>query len=151
MAKKKRVVKTKETESSKKIPIGVQIISVLYYICVVFFMFFGLLLIIFSAGIASFFATNIPEFATVFTAGAIIGMGIFFVALSILIFFVGRGLWKLKQWARIAAIILSILMIVYIIYLITLGFRVMRIIHLAIHAIIIVYLIFDKEVKKVFR
>jgi magnesium-transporting ATPase (P-type) len=158
--KKTEESRVKETKSLKTIPIGVKIISVLHYIASIIFIILGLFMIIFSGIMVS--AINSPEMSEIYSAyefdvtsiltqGFFIGVGVFFSALAFLVFFVGRGLWKLKPWARITAIIMSVLMILYEVYSIIVAFTFMQIIWLAIYIAIAVYLIFNKEVKKAFK
>jgi hypothetical protein len=156
MAKKKGTVKAKQTESakegdSKKIPVGVQVISVFYYICAVICILLGLLIVIFSAAIVSIFETQDPELLGVITAGVIVGLGILLVLLGVLTFFIRRGLWNLKPWARILAIILGIAAGAYAIYGMITAFGFMQIINLVISAVIAIYLIVNKEAKSAFK
>jgi lysylphosphatidylglycerol synthetase-like protein (DUF2156 family) len=156
MVKKKGTVKAKQAESikeesSKKIPVGVQVISVFYYICACFCVLVGLLILIFAGAIVSLLTADNPEFVGVITAGVIAGLGILLALLGVLTFFVGRGLWKLKPWARILAIILGIVAGIYAIYGMIKAFGFMQIINLAISAAIAIYLIVNKEVKRAFK
>ena len=158
--KKTEESKVKENKNSKTIPIGVKIISVLHYIASLIFIILGLFMIIFSGIMVS--VINSPEMIEIYSAyefdvtsiltqGFFIGVGVFFSALAFLAFFVGRGLWKLKPWARITAIIMSVLMIIYELYSMIIAFAFMQIMGLAIYIAIAVYLIFSKEVKKAFQ
>jgi hypothetical protein len=155
MPKTKKVTKVKKsevqkTESSKKIPIGVKIISILYYIAVGFFLITGLFIISFSGVIISTIISMDATLASVVTSGLVIGVGISLLILSVLVFFISRGLWKLRLWAKITVITISLLMVIYEIYLIITTFAFMQLIQLAIHAAIGIYLIFNKEAKKAF-
>lgn len=153
--KNKSVARVKQTESSKKMPVGVQIISVLHYIFAVLLALLGLFFIILSGLIVS--AVNSPEanidasIAAVITSGLIIGMGVFLIVVGVLIFFLGRGLWKLREWARITSIILSTLLVAYEIYSMITLFRFMEIVWLLIFAVVAVYLTFSKEAKTAFK
>jgi hypothetical protein len=155
MVKSKNTTRVKQTESSKKIPAGVQIISVLHYIFAVLLALLGLFFIILSGLIVS--AVNSPEanidpsIAAVITSGLIIGMGVFLIVVGVLIFFLGRGLWKLKEWARITSIILSALLVVYEIYYMIVSFAFMQIIWVLIFLAIGIYLTFSKEAKAAFK
>ena len=151
MVKRKQAVKVKQTESSKKIPVGVQIISVLYYIAAVVCVLTGLLLAIGANAIVSLLVSSAPELESIITGGLVIGLGILLVLLGVLAFFVGRALWKLKQWARILAIIVAIVGVAFAVYSMIKGFAFMQVIKLAIHAAIGIYLIFSKEVKEAFK
>lgn len=151
MAKKKETVKIKQTESSKKIPAGVQIISVFYYICAGLCVLLGLLVLILAKGIASYFGEQDAALLSVITPGLIVGLGVFLMLLGVLTFFIGRGLWRLRSWARILAIILGVVVAIYSIYSMITGFAFMQIINLAISGAIAIYLIVDKEAKGAFK
>ncbi len=83
--------------SGGKVPTGVKIIGVLYYIGA------GLTLL---GSIAFFVGMNF-----IFPGLGTIG-GIVLLVLAVLSFFVAKGLFKLKNWARIVVIILGVLGIV---------------------------------------
>src|SRR3989344_4428979 len=115
----------------KQIPTGVKIISVLYYIGAVLTFIFGLILL-FSADALSEF---IPGLGTLGIVGGIVLMGF-----GVLSFFIGRGLWKGSNWARIVAIILAVLGIISAIYAMTSGAIGSNIINLLINLLIGWYL-----------
>ncbi|HPD81685.1 MAG TPA: DUF2127 domain-containing protein [Candidatus Pacearchaeota archaeon] len=141
----------KTIKESRKIPVGVQIISVLYYIMTALLIVSGLFIILFSGIIVSTIISIDANLSSIITSQMIIWIGISFLILGGLIFFVGRGLWKLKLWAKITAILISGLMIIYYIYSLTLGFKPMQLIQLLIYVAIAVYLIFDRKAKKSFN
>ena len=154
MAKKRSVKKldnVKQIESVKKAPVGVQIISVLYYIVAVLCGLLGLLLIIGANGIVSFLISSSPELESIITGGLLIGMGVILIGLGVLAFFIGRGLWKLKPWARIIAIIIAVLGVALAVYAMVKNFVFMQIIRIVVHAVIGAYLIFNKETKRAFK
>ncbi len=127
---------------SNQMPVLVKVISVLYYIGAVLSAIFGILMLI-GAGILDL-SSLIPFLgAGLFIVGAII-----FIALAVLGFFVGRGLWNGKNWARIVAIVLAVLGVINAIYSIATGMG--GIISLILHALIGGYLWFSKDVKQVF-
>ena len=148
----KKVVKEKQTEKfNNNIPAGVQVISVLYYISAVLCVLLGLLLVIGANTIVSFLVSSAPELESIITGGVIIAMGIIFIAVSVLAFFVGRGLWKLKPWARILAIILAAIWLIYTVYAMIRSFAFMQIINIIINLVVGGYLLFGEEVKEAFR
>ncbi|MEK6833710.1 MAG: hypothetical protein AABY32_06715 [Nanoarchaeota archaeon] len=151
MVKSKKVVNVKKVESLNKIPVGVQIISVLYYISAVLSVIFGLLLIIGANALVSFLVSSAPELASIITGGVLIGIGIIFIGIGVLGFFVGRGLWKLKAWARIFAIIFAILGVAAAIYSMIKNFGVGDIIKVVVHGVIGCYLILNKEAIGAFK
>jgi len=88
-------------EKTKKIPVGIKVISVLYYIGAVLSII-GAAMFIFSGAYA------VPGLVG---GGMLMGLGAFaviiFLAFGALGFFIGRDLWRLKAWARIAVLVIS--------------------------------------------
>lgn len=146
MAKKRSVKKVVE-ENVKKAPVGVQIISVIYYISAALCALFGLLMIFGANYIVSVFS----QIGFTFSPVVFIVFGVIFIGVAILSFFVGRGLWKLKLWAKVLAIIFACLGILVAICYMIKGFTFMQLIILIIDAVIGAYLIFSKEVKTAFK
>jgi hypothetical protein len=139
------MVKQKETKGSKKLPVGVQIVSILYYIGAVLCAFFAILCLI-GAG---FIKTLIPSFGA-WGPGVLIFVGVILLLFGVLAFFIGRGLWKAKSWARILAIILGVFVVLYGTYSIVSGFTFGLLIMILIEAAVAVYLLLAKEVKETF-
>lgn len=132
----------------KQVPVGIKIISILYYI--------GAIIGIILAGIFFFMhITTIGSQAvgTSFLGGLGVGFiigGIIMISLSVLGFFIGRGLWKAKPWARIVAIIFTGLgILIAVISMITVGILA-NIISLVTNLAIGGYLLFNKKVKEAF-
>ena len=151
MARKSKV---KRSVGLDKIPTGVKIISVIYYISAFLFALFGLLIIIGSNAIINYLVTAAPELATVkygtlLAIGVIVG--ILMIGVGVLSFFIGKGLWRLKQWARIIAIIFGILGLFSTIFSMASGFIVTQIVSLLVDGFITGYLLFNKDVKKLFK
>ncbi len=134
----------KRVKGFKEVPIGVKIISVLYYIGAVLILILGILMI--------------PGWRSTFFREGYIIIGIFFIALAVFIFFVGRSFWKCQKWARISAIVLTIIGIVISILELTVAEIVPRlpartisnIIFLIVNIVIGSYLWFSKDVKAAF-
>lgn len=152
-----------------EIPVGVKIISVLYYIIS------ALLIIILIIGFFSIINSTGGEPIRIVLAT------IFLLGLASLCFFVGRGLWRGDKGSRITAIAISILgIVVTIIVTIILSilskqripandvsslgniqnilsiFRIEKfipkaIIGIGINAIIAIYLLFNNKVKEAFK
>ena len=127
-----------------QVPIGVKIISVLYYIGAVFELIFGILLFV-GAGALK---TKIP-FLAVLGPFLIIG-GIVLVGLAVLSFFVGMGLWKGQKWSRIVAIIFTALGVLLSIVGMVQGNIASNIFSLVVSAAIGGYLLFSSGVKTAF-
>ncbi len=131
----------------KSVPTGVKVVSVLYYVYGVIGIIFGLLFFV-SAGFMDSIAKEIPQLR-VFGAGLFFILGIILIGLGILGFFIGRGLWKAKSWARILVIIFAFFgIIASIVNLIKGNFG--SIFGLVINGLICGYLLFNKNVKKTF-
>lgn len=166
MAKKRKVnrqtrktsvnAKSKKVESIKKnsLPTGVKIVAVLYYLWAILWMIFGLLVVIGSSAIMTYLIDMFPELATMkFGTLILLGMlaGLIMIGLGVLELLVARGIWKLKPWARITAILLSLLAVVNAIYLLTFGIDPVQLTRIVVDGGIVLYLIFNKEAKKLFR
>ncbi len=126
---------------NKEAPVGVKIISILYYIGAGLSVIGAILL--FVGG--SLFAGLLPGVL----GGLLAVMGILFIGFAVLGFFIGRGLWRVQNWARIVAIIFAILGVLGAIYSIISG-QFTAIVSLVIHGVIGGYLLFSEEVKQVF-
>ncbi len=138
------MVKIKEI---KKVPVGVKIISVWYYIGAVIIVLLSLLYL-FGSRFAGSLVNRFQLFA-IFGVSFFIVIGIILMGFGVLSFFIARGLWKAKNWARIAAIILACVGI-----FITLTYIVMgdiEIIPILFNGIVGGYLLFNKNVKIIFR
>src|SRR3989344_7495007 len=94
-------------QNSKKIPTGVKVISVLYYIGAVVAVIAGIALLI-GAGALATLVSSVPGLALIAGVGAV-AFGILAIILGVIDFFLGRGLWKLQNWARIVTIIFAVL------------------------------------------
>ena len=153
---------------AKEIPVGVKIIAVFYYILGISALVFAI--IYFVGGMM-----EIPSMADDLSAGGISWLLLFLaifitlilIALAIFGIFVGRGLWKKRGWARIAAITFHCLVVFIVIYLIVNIFAIleraggiaenkviwwiMGLIVSIINLIIAGYLAFSKAVKNAFN
>ena len=134
-----------------QIPIGVKIISILYYIGAVIGIIFGLLFIFGGSFLkAGSFLKSSLGFIGALGSIFFIVMGIIFVGLGVLGFFIGRGLWKVKSWARILAIIFACLGVLLAVISMIQGKIVSNIFNLVINLVIGGYLLFSNSVKEAF-
>lgn len=140
MPVKQKNLKTKEA------PIGVKIISVLYYIGAVLFILVGFLMIL---GAKSFLTPNAGNTETNNSAIFIL-LGILMLGFAVLSFFIGRRLWEGKNWARIFVIILAALGIIAGIKILANGKIANSLIIIVIDALIVWYLLLSKEAKSFF-
>ena len=144
MAKKTKIVKRAKSE----VPTGVKIIAILQYICAGFLVLFGLLFLVGSNYLAGVLSKVAPFLATL-GATFFIVIAIICLAFAALAFFVGRGLWKAQNWARILVIIFSALGVLSgLVSIIKGDFG--SIVSLAINGLIGWYLYFNADVKKAF-
>ena len=144
-------------------PTVVKVISILHYINSALYILVGLALILFSKylinqktglGDNSFGLEELANFQELdegVLKTSIFVMGFIFIGLAVLNFFVARDLWRLRNWARIVAVLLALISFTAQIYNMISGATVMQIINLAINIFIIGYLLFFQEAKEVFK
>jgi hypothetical protein len=106
------MIKRKENKKSNEVPLWAQVISAVYYTGAFLGLILGLIMIFGTNIIVSFMISQNTNLIPFITEGLILGLGVITIGLGILSFFVGRGLWKLKIWARIAAIMILILIVI---------------------------------------
>jgi RsiW-degrading membrane proteinase PrsW (M82 family) len=102
-----------------------------------------------GAGMVGSIADQIPLFKA-FGSGLFVIGGIIMIGLGVLFFFVGRGLWKAKSWARIVVLIFVGLGILMSVISMIQGGIINNIPGLVIPSVIGGYLLFSKSVKKAF-
>jgi hypothetical protein len=129
--------------SKKKIPLGLKIISIFYYVSAVLLLVLAIVSLFKTSSLFSVLGDGI---------GPIISLGFF--VLAFLSFFIGRGIYKAQKWSRITAISLAILAILSAISLFIRGETTTEylngIINLVVNGFIGGYLLFNKKVKKYF-
>jgi len=135
-------------EKGKSVPIGVKVISILYYIGAVLGIILGLALMV-GAGLVGSWLSSIG--LGMIGAGLFIVAGLLSLALGVFAIFIGRGLWKSRPWARVVAIIFSCLGILAIIWFMIHGGNVLSdLFVIIVQGIMGGYLWFNSEVKKAF-
>jgi len=134
---------------SNKRHLGITILAVLGYIGAVVTFLMGIALLLGSAYLGSLIA-SIPAtaeissiIATIGTMGFIV-LGIIFIGLAILDYFIAKGLWNGKNWARILMLILAGLGVLSSLWP-------FNIVNIVIDGVIIWYLGFYKPAVKYFR
>ena len=143
---------SKTSSSRKEVPVGVKIISILYYIGAVFMILIGLIFIFGASLVSSLFENN-PEIAEA-GAGVLVIIGIIVLLFGALFIFLGIKLWKGKNWARIVPIVISILgVLMELLSLVSGNIQtiVWSIIWIVIDGTIAGYLLLSKDVKETFR
>jgi len=110
MAKKVKLSQPIKSTRLNLRPVGVTILAILGYIGAVFSLIAGIVMIFGSAAIASMLSqTPISTIISALGASAFIMLGIFFIIASIIDYFIARGLWIGKNWARIVVLVFSAL------------------------------------------
>ncbi len=144
--------------NEKTLPLGVKILSILYYAEAVGF---GLLtLFCLSLGILLFLSPDFIDVSKILflesfnLADSILGAFLLmatslFILLTLLHYFLAKNLWKGKNWARIIVIVFSILGVGCALFATILG-NFEYVLTLVISAIIGAYLIYYSEVKSFF-
>ncbi len=132
-----------------EVPTLVKVLAVLDYIGSGFTILAGFVFLFGGAFFSSIISSLLPGFEGFVSIGVIV-LGVFFIAFGVLGIFVGRGLWRGKNWARILTIILSAIGIA--LSLISLvGGNFSNIINLVIGTAIFGYLTFSNKVREAFR
>jgi len=92
---------------------GISVLSILGYIGAVVTVILGLTMLLGSSIFSSLIGKAFPQLATYADAGTVlfIVLGIIFIGMAVLDYFIARGLWNGQNWARIVAIICSALTI----------------------------------------
>ena len=126
-------------------PLGVKIISIYHYIIAALLAVFAILLLTGLSGVGVYEMMGSAFMDSGLAESMAITLAIVYIVFAVLYFFVARGLWKLKKWAKIVAIVLAALGIVT-----GLNMTATAIITLIINVAIIVYLLFINEAKQAF-
>jgi hypothetical protein len=92
---------------------GITVLSVLSYIGAVITVLLGLTMLFGSSTFSSLIGKAFPQLAAYVDVGTVlfVVLGIIFIGMAVLDYFIARGLWNGQNWARIVAIILSALTI----------------------------------------
>lgn len=150
MKKNKSVKRVRKSE----IPIGVKVISVLYYLGAVFLLFMGILSFIGSSFVGDYLLRSESDpLVGALTGGVFAVIGVVFILFAILSFFIGRGLWNAKQWARVLVIIFAVLGVLNGLTTMIGGnvFIGIGIVTLIINGVIGGYIAFSKSVSRAFQ
>ena len=142
-------------QQQKKVPLGIKLISILYYLSGVLLILLGIFsfLMIFLISSLSDILIGTP-LEGIIGRGVIlfVAVGILFIALAIFLFFVARALWKLKRWAGIVTIIFSIIsLIIWVTAIFLWKFSYTLLGYPVLPIIILLYLFLSKKVKEAFE
>ena len=127
----------------KKVPLGIKIISIFYFLIAAFLVLFAWLFSLIGAaqfGVVGDLLLKIPT----------LGLFLMTLPLAVLLFFLGRGLLKAQKWSRIAVIVFSVLIFINgAINLIFMG-ELIAINDMVISTLLGSYFLFNKKVKEFF-
>ena len=132
------------TSNSGKIPVGVKILSILAYIGAAFTLLAGLAMLFGASAISALISQKIPMMGASLVGIGLIIVGIIFIALSVLDFFIGKGLWNGQNWARILVLVFAVLSVLG-------SLMPFDIVSIVISGLIIWYLGFNKEAVAYFK
>ena len=96
---------------AKTRPVGVAILAILGYIGAVATLLTGIALMVGSSAITSLLTLSFPQLSSLALLGttAFIVTGVVVILCAILDYFIARGLWNGRNWARILILIISAL------------------------------------------
>lgn len=135
-----------KNENKKKIPLGVKFLIILYALGVLFYIIAGVISIIMPD-----ILSNIPNFdLSKFGKYVYYEFAALMAVFAIISIFLVYGLIRLRNWARIIAMIISAIFIIGGILSI-LEKNIISIINLILNLIILSYLLFMPSVKKAFK
>lgn len=163
MVKKRAGSRRIAKSNSSSFPIGVRIISILFYVRAIFGILIGLALAIGGSvfvrtgtgqaviqEVSAQLGANPSILTSTNLTALFVGFGIVFLILGIVEMLIARGLWRGKQWARIVTIILMVLAVINSIGELFQGNVVGGMFDLIISAFIVLYLSFSERVRKIF-
>ena len=128
----------KKTRAKKSVPLGIKILSILNWA--------GALGVAFTLSILVIFGKDYMQ--EIMESSRSI---LFYALMGIVFFFIGLGLWRGRQWARMGEILLATYGIVSTLIEISLGrFKIGYLLNFAVAGVVIWYLLANKEVKNFF-
>jgi len=143
----------KKIETRKTKPFGVKVIATYYIIVAAINILLGLIMCVFSKKASNIIISrgaSIPDI-TLFSPKLVVIIGLVLILFGLIGLLLGRGLWNLKKWARMAIMILALIAFFGSLINIIAQFELSAIVGIVIYGFIAGYLIFSKEVKAVFK
>jgi hypothetical protein len=127
-------------------PMVVKIISIFGYIAAGFGILVGLIMLFGGQFIVSMMPlANIPDVTAAMLGVIITVVAIIMILVSVFGFFLAKGLWDHKNWARIIAIVFSVIGVLGGLTSLPSG-----IVGIVLHGAVLYFLAFDSNVKKLF-
>ena len=145
----------KATDSKKDVPGLVKAISVYYYLLSIIIIIAAISLLFLDTSLYGllFYIYLVPIFFFDFILSYLFVLPFAALIAGIFLFFVARGIWKGRNWARISIIIVSALLIIYAMAYVLTAIPGITISVSPIHIInllIIFYLLFSSKAKEAF-
>jgi membrane glycosyltransferase len=135
-------------KTEKKSPALVKVIAVLYAIGAVLLLLFGILMA--TLGQSTINGILTQSGINGLGAGVFIVLGILMILVGILYGFICHGLWTVKKWAWIVAIVFACLGVLFSLITLFTNPDAIVVIRLLLNGLIGGYLLFAKEVKEAF-
>lgn len=132
--------------SGEKTPLGIKLISIIYFACAIFLLVFSIMLFV-----KFDFLRDMPDlfpFLQALSSG--LSIGITLIVISLLFLVVGIGLLRKKNWARIASLVLTLIGLAGSIMNV-ISQRWLSLINLVVYLLIGYYLIYNKKVRENFN
>lgn len=136
-------------KDTKEVPEGIKILSVLYFSGSAILVFFGAMFLNLFDGLRQGVAEVPAGFN--FSPAVLLLLAFLFFALAIFEYFLAKGLWNLKNWARVVTAVFAVLGVVGSFSNLASGMYASGIFALAVSLLIGWYLLFNESVKKVFK
>lgn len=158
MVKKRSSKRAIRKLARRGVPVGVKVIAIFDYIIAALSALFAIILLLAAGGIFTNRERIINELNIAvgnidLAAGAMTGVifliAIFMLAIAVFVFFVARGLWKGRNWARITEIIIVAIGFINALMALFQG-DYNSILGLAINGLIGGYLLFNSDAKRAF-
>ncbi len=148
------MVKKKSIEGAKSVhnvPEGVKILAILYFAGSIISFIVGGFLFSFSDNVSQNAALFVQQGIEVPSPITLILFGIALLGFAILEYSIAKDILKLKNWAKNAIVIFSVFGIVTSISSLTDGLFASGVFSLLVNGVIIWYLIFKKETRRIFK
>ena len=156
MAKKGVKAKKAASVKSSKIPRGVKTISILYYIIAALSVILGLMLFaaVLTGGPLLIDLYDLDQSQAI-AAGAVTGIlavaSVIIILIGVLYFFTARGLWGLRNWARILGAVIAVVGFANGIATLVVNVVGIGLVKAVFWGVIGYYLLFNRTVKKAFK
>ena len=143
----KNIFKSLNKINKKKASIITKIQGIIFFIQSFLLLFSGIIFIIFKDRVLE----TINEVNTTQFLIAIYILSLIFIVASVLIFFLAKGIFKKKAWARIITIVILFLSVLLNIYDLFIGFSYLTIVYLIYNIVFLYFFGLNKKVVSLFK